>query len=498
MDRNFLDELLGLGEAGLTLGTGAVAGAVGMPYGLFKGITGGGYGTRKGVEQAQREAQAFMERNTYQPRTEAGQGLLQSLGKAMEESKLPPVLPEAMMLASIPRAAAAAQAERLGMAAEKSLEAPLQRVYDKGGLPREMLLAMGQNTVSPATVFHGSPHRFNKFDSSKIGTGEGAQAFGHGLYLAEAPGVAKDYQQKLSSAGSAKNLASQFGGIDEGLAEAQRRVNRYKEMVAKGDGNSERAKSFLRISEKNLQDLQAMKQGLPENTGYLYQVDLPDEQIARMMDWDKPISQQPKVMRALRKEAESRVKSRLLPEIENELRSKTPLQSADDGGFLSLFNDSNAGLNKSIQEQAQKRLSKMNLKSEVERELDLMKPADMTWDMSGKNFYETMTKRQGSDVNVSKMLAKQNIPGIRYLDEGSRANFRVQNTVKGNPYGEPVSFMTERQAQEYAKEQAAKGFGTQTLPGTSNFVVFPGMEDMLRIEQINNQPVESLFRSLGR
>ena len=150
MDRNLLDELLGLGEAGLTLGTGAVAGAVGMPYGLFKGITGGGYGTRQGVEQAQREAQAFMERNTYQPRTEAGQGLLQSLGKAMEASKLPPVLPEAMMLASIPRAAAAAQAERLGMAAEKALEAPLQRAYNKGGLSREMLLAMGQGTQSQA------------------------------------------------------------------------------------------------------------------------------------------------------------------------------------------------------------------------------------------------------------------------------------------------------------------------------------------------------------
>ena len=158
MDRNLLDQLLGLGEAGLTLGTGAVAGAVGMPYGLFKGITGGGYGTRQGVEQAQREAQAFMERNTYQPRTEAGQGLLQSLGKAMEESKLPPVLPEAMLLASIPRAAAAAQAERLGMAAEKALEAPLQRAYDKGGLSREMLLAMGQggrSNVLPPKRFQG-------------------------------------------------------------------------------------------------------------------------------------------------------------------------------------------------------------------------------------------------------------------------------------------------------------------------------------------------------
>jgi hypothetical protein len=150
MDRSLLDQLLGLGEAGLTLGTGAVAGAVGMPYGLFRGITGGNYGTREGVQQAQREAEAFMRRNTYMPRTESGQGLLQSLGRAMEASKLPPVIPEAAMLASIPRAAAAAQTERLGMAAEKALEAPLQRAYDKGGLSREMLLAMGQGTQSRA------------------------------------------------------------------------------------------------------------------------------------------------------------------------------------------------------------------------------------------------------------------------------------------------------------------------------------------------------------
>ena len=34
-----------------------------------------------------------------------------------------------------------------------------------------------------ATVWHGSPHKFDKFDSSKIGTGEGAQAYGHGLYF---------------------------------------------------------------------------------------------------------------------------------------------------------------------------------------------------------------------------------------------------------------------------------------------------------------------------
>ena len=48
--------------------------------------------------------------------------------------------------------------ERVGMAAEKALEAPLQRAYNKGGLSREMLLAMGQggrSNVLPPKRFQG-------------------------------------------------------------------------------------------------------------------------------------------------------------------------------------------------------------------------------------------------------------------------------------------------------------------------------------------------------
>ena len=33
-------------------------------------------------------------------------------------------------------------------------------------------------------AYHGSPHSFDQFDTSKIGTGEGEQAYGHGLYFA--------------------------------------------------------------------------------------------------------------------------------------------------------------------------------------------------------------------------------------------------------------------------------------------------------------------------
>src|SRR5215472_1918301 len=42
-------------------------------------------------------------------------------------------------------------------------------------------------------VWHGSQHEFMEFDGSKIGTGEGAQAFGHGLYFAENKEVAHSY-----------------------------------------------------------------------------------------------------------------------------------------------------------------------------------------------------------------------------------------------------------------------------------------------------------------
>lgn len=46
-------------------------------------------------------------------------------------------------------------------------------------------------------VFHGSPHSFDAFDASKIGTGEGAQAYGHGLYFADNEGVARSYRDDL-------------------------------------------------------------------------------------------------------------------------------------------------------------------------------------------------------------------------------------------------------------------------------------------------------------
>ena len=47
-------------------------------------------------------------------------------------------------------------------------------------------------------AYHGSPHEFERFSMDKIGTGEGAQAYGNGLYFAEQKSVGGGYRDALS------------------------------------------------------------------------------------------------------------------------------------------------------------------------------------------------------------------------------------------------------------------------------------------------------------
>jgi len=154
-------------------------------------------------------------------------------------------------------------------------------------------------SVAGATVFHGSPHKFDAFDMSKIGTGEGAQAYGHGLYFAESPGVAGGYKNAgwggyvideevvtpSMSQGGAKELAaaalSRFDDKDEAI----------KWIGSEFPVNGDEAKKIIRGAKT-----------WGKNLGHFYTVDLPDEHIAKMLDWDAPLSEQPEsVIAALEK-----------------------------------------------------------------------------------------------------------------------------------------------------------------------------------------------------
>lgn len=64
---------------------------------------------------------------------------------------------------------------------------PLRNLDTAGDAVRQVIRA-----------YHGSPYDFDRFDASKIGTGEGAQSYGHGLYFAGNENVAKSYRDSLS------------------------------------------------------------------------------------------------------------------------------------------------------------------------------------------------------------------------------------------------------------------------------------------------------------
>lgn len=99
-------QLTGLGEAGATLLTGATAGLGGRLYGTIAGIggsiLGGKYGTMEGAAEAAQTAEKYAHKFTYEPRTEEGRALLESVSRAFDASKLAGLGPsEAVALGNV-------------------------------------------------------------------------------------------------------------------------------------------------------------------------------------------------------------------------------------------------------------------------------------------------------------------------------------------------------------------------------------------------------------
>lgn len=217
----------------------------------------------------------------------------------------------------------------LQMSSDDNLKAFTGSIQNKLKPTQPSNMTWGQPEVNPADylaggvgkiVWHGSPHKFDKFDMSKIGTGEGAQAYGHGIYAAESPKVADEYAGKLSKPViEFKNKQPQDDyerkilDILQRTAETMQYESRssavnsafdtfYNPKMWKYDPLNPKANAYNKtapIEGDELAELLKYKDaahrlGYPDigDTGYLYKVDIPDEAVARMLDWDKPLSEQ--------------------------------------------------------------------------------------------------------------------------------------------------------------------------------------------------------------
>lgn len=230
--------------------------------------------------------------------------------------------------------------------------------------------------AGPIRAYHGSPHDFDRFDLSKIGTGEGAQAYGHGLYFAEKEGTARSYRDALAPQIAGETLGwrthefspqarqainASSGDIDAAIEAAQR-----------GASRGERGAAFYGPVAQELEQIKAI--GRQKPGGHMYEVNI-NADPAHFLDWDKVLSEQhPNVQAVATKLAGPR----------------------------------------------------MNDLLEAQKSYGITKPHQT---LTGQELVDGLAQLKGDTLGnlamdhslASNRLREAGIPGIKYLDQGSRA-----------------------------------------------------------------------------
>jgi hypothetical protein len=290
-------------------------------------------------------------------------------------------------------------------------------------------------------VWHGTPHEIKgKFDISKVGTGEGAQSYGHGMYFGEARGTGEQYQKTLAYKAFDLKPEAQALGLD---LSAGARGEFHRQAQAHKD--PEKAAFWLQSANASTRDLPKDKlvelfaKYYEKGQGNLYKVDIPDEQIPMMLNWDQPLTKQtPKVLNLLK-------------------NNPTILEDIAKGKTLEQLTGA-----------------------------DAYKAIASSFDVGQKEAYKL----------ASEYLASQGIPGIKYFDQVSRTSNitslpRTQLDAKIEILQKDVASGLGNQ--EYLKRQLDNLMHERDrLPkATSNYVVFD--PSTVKILEKNDIKIEDLI-----
>lgn len=272
--------------------------------------------------------------------------------------------------------------------------------------PQAIDIAMG---IGPGAIraFHGSPYSFNRFRSSQIGTGEGAQAYGHGLYFAEAEPVAESYLKNARWQYGGRNAQTIYDrlnsqamerGLDNAGWDNLNAQRGFWEKVALGRA----PRSIIDDARANpgeygpaeLSYIQSLDPAKFKRTGgNMYEVNV-DVDPEHLLNWDRPLGGQSKPVQDV-------LSGLGFPSPQSQFSVRPA-----NGGFVV---DYPGGTSRTF-------------KTAEEAQRAANSTADMTGvNPSGGDIYEKLTKRFLSDAGTSRVLEKSGIPGIRYLDQGSRA-----------------------------------------------------------------------------
>jgi hypothetical protein len=284
-------------------------------------------------------------------------------------------------------------------------------------------------------LYHGSPHDFDRFSMSKIGTGEGAQAYGHGLYFAEAEDVAKAYRDNIGTGVSYKGqpilaniqdgtminpIAARMSQTGEDAETAIKNLAKYYRTEAakvrlRGEtpfrgGDPEK---FATEYEQMAEEVLAVNPADFGTSGRLYEVEVnanPED----FLDWDKPLSEQSQRVRDVLGQFGMKYDEAASNDFDNAL-------------LAALFNDAPGPLPKRpINPTGNDIYMRSTLRNfAVQDDAGRWGPGASTYDESlaaaGGDPKRVRAISTGSAPDRSEALRRAGIPGIRYLDAGSRS-----------------------------------------------------------------------------
>jgi hypothetical protein len=132
------------------------------------------------------------------------------------------------------------------------------------------------------SLWHGSPATFKKFSSAFIGTGEGAQAFGYGLYFTSRRDIAKWYADKLKPSKFRENaiindLARET--IEDHDGDTKAALAHEKWVLEQDWSDKKRIRAVIKILETG--------KFLSEGKSNIYEVEVGDE--LNFMQWNEPV-----------------------------------------------------------------------------------------------------------------------------------------------------------------------------------------------------------------
>lgn len=317
----------------------------------------------------------------------------------------------------------------------------------KGDLERVLADAFKDGGLK-MVAWHGSPHLFDKFSLDKIGTGEGAQAYGWGLYFAGAEEVADYYRRQLTADRDptvTENRKSQLEDwVGDRLTDAQAR--RLNALLEERNWNENAEDDQLDLNDQIF--YQALDEALNVSDGAKYQVDLKPTEDQYLL-WDKPLSEQSEtVKKALLADGfqlvtDADLESRVGDDLDLELPYfDYEVKPADDGTFEVYINgeyDTWFDTEQEAEEYGQTESERLTAQAEKDARIDAVNNANLkdfllpneirADEWTGEDFYQRTLgggKRDSTNTaydqaDASLRLLEAGIRGIKYLDGTSRS-----------------------------------------------------------------------------